>query len=93
MTSSYLFGGAASDLAGSMQVSFFDDEYKNSEFKEYKFKNDTLKVAAYPSIENDLTLSKDGKSSQMIDLSFNTKNAPSIIKGVINFNVNDDGKT
>jgi len=28
----------------------------------------------------------------MIDLSFNTKNAPSIIKGVINFNVNDDGK-
>ena len=92
LTSSYLFGGAASDLAGSMQVSFFDDEYKNSEFKEYKFKNDTLKAAAYPSIENDLTLSKDGKSSQMIDLSFNTKNAPSIIKGVINFNVNDDGK-
>ena len=92
LTSSYLFGGAASDLAGSMQVSFFDDEYQNSEFKEYKFKNDTLKAAAYPSIENDLTLSKDGKSSQMIDLSFNTKNAPSIIKGVINFNVNDDGK-
>lgn len=92
LTSSYLFGGAASDLAGSMQVSFFDDEYKNSDFKEYKFKNDTLKAATYPSIENDLVLSKDGKSSQIIDLSFNTKNAPSIIKGVINFNVNDDGK-
>jgi len=28
----------------------------------------------------------------MIDLSFSTKNASSIITGVINFNVNDDGK-
>ncbi|WP_258034126.1 hypothetical protein, partial [Campylobacter concisus] len=39
LASNYLFGGAASELDGSMQVSFFDDEYKNSEFKEYKFKN------------------------------------------------------
>ncbi len=92
LASNYLFGGAASELDGSMQVSFFDDEYKNSEFKEYKFKNNTLKPSAYPSFENDLTLSKDGKSSQMIDLSFSTKNASSIITGVINFNVNDDGK-
>ena len=92
LTSSYLFGGAASDLAGSMQVSFFDDEYKNSEFKEYKFKNDTLKAVAYPSSKTDLTLSEAGDSSQIIDLSFKTKNVPSIIKGIINFNVNDDGK-
>ena len=93
LRSNYLFGGvAASDLAGSMQVNFFDDEYKNSEYKEFKFKNDTLKAVAYPTSKTDLTLSEAGSSSQIIDLSFKTKNVPSIIKGIINFNVNDDGK-
>jgi len=92
LRSNYLFGGAASELDGNLQVDFFDDEYKNSEYKEYKFKNDTIKASSYPGYVSDFTLSKDGKSSHIIDLSFSTKNAPSIIKGVINFNVNDDGK-
>ncbi|MGP1359105.1 alpha-2-macroglobulin family protein [Campylobacter sp.] len=92
LRSNYLFGGAASELDGNLQVDFFDDEYKNSEYKEYKFKNDTIKASSYPGYVSDFTLSKDGKSSHIVDLSFSTKNAPSIIKGVINFNVNDDGK-
>ena len=92
LRSNYLFGGAASELDGNLQVDFFDDEYKNSEYKEYKFKNDTIKASSYPGYVSDFTLSKDGKSSHIIDLSFSTKNTPSIIKGVINFNVNDDGK-
>ncbi|WP_107784841.1 alpha-2-macroglobulin family protein [Campylobacter concisus] len=92
LRSNYLFGGATSELDGNLQVDFFDDEYKNSEYKEYKFKNDTIKASSYPGYVSDFTLSKDGKSSHIIDLSFSTKNAPSIIKGVINFNVNDDGK-
>lgn len=92
LISNYLFGGAASELDGNLQVDFFDDEYKNSEYKEYKFKNDTIKASSYPGYVSDFALSKDGKSSHIIDLSFSTKNAPSIIRGVINFNVNDDGK-
>ena len=92
LRSNYLFGGAASELDGNLQVDFFDDEYKNSEYKEYKFKNDTIKASSYPGYVSDFTLSKDGKSSHIVDLSFSTKNAPSIIKGVINFNLNDDGK-
>ena len=92
LRSNYLFGGAASELDGNLQVDFFDDEYKNSEFKEYKFKNETLKPSTFSGYTSEFTLSKDGKSSQIIDLSFSTKNAPSIIKGVMNFTVNDDGK-
>jgi hypothetical protein len=92
LRSNYLFGGAASELDGNLQVDFFDDEYKNSEYKEYKFKNETLKPSTFSGYTSEFTLSKDGKSSQIIDLSFSTKNTPSIIKGVMNFTVNHDGK-
>lgn len=94
-SSSYLFGGAASGLEGSFEVSFFDSEYKSENYKDYKFKNSTIKSKGYASLERQIKLNEKGKASDILGLSLEGEgdgDVPSILKGVINFSVNDDGK-
>ncbi len=97
LSSSYLIGGAASRMGGNIDISFFDYEYKNENFKGYSFKNSILPPVQYDTLTKQIKLDENGKWQEPLGLEMETDgaggvNIASIVKGVINFSVNDDGK-
>ncbi|MBR8463894.1 alpha-2-macroglobulin [Campylobacter sp. faydin G-24] len=93
LSSNYLFGGAASDMSGTLAMNFYDKEYKNENFKGYKFINKTIQNNGYDVFEKQIKLDKNGKTQEPIVLNITSPNSiPSVIDAVLNFTINDDGK-
>ncbi len=93
ISSSYLFGAAASKLPAQIRVTAVAKEYKNRKYENYSFTNSLLEEeneVSYLDMTKNLFLNEKGKAKVIFPLNI-TQKPPSILKAQIAVSVFDNG--
>jgi len=92
LSSSYIFGGVASNLDADAELSIFEKEFKSDNFKDYSFANKNQMSNEIWQQNLPIKLNEKGRSDVAFALNIKSSQISSMLEGVLNLSVNDDGK-